>query len=452
MVSVDKEEIVLRSKKLNKRIIPRLSNAHNFYKSENAAYRFLCSVQSQNQKNINFAIEYSKLRKRFFPRIAYKNIILHRACWILHEDDLHNIKKAASPITALKEFFQQWKVTQFVVLVQGDNELFLDTTHESYLQLLLEELKSSTMIQLAEWLQHANDGNYSQQIVLPLENKSFNNETKTPQYSSSSVQRSFAPGSEWLYLKLYCSSSISDALLRDVIKPVLDQLAEDKIVQSSFFIRYMDPHHHIRIRLKLKNKNHYSEAIRQLHETLDPYFQEESIWNIQADSYHREIERYGAAYMEATEAMFGYDSQLILTLLNDETFAASEEIRLFSAVKNIDRWLSLFNFSLHGKLEFCQSVEKVFLKEFDPELNAHITSKYRILKDDLYSFITSPDFEKEFEERDENISHLTLDKNNLSSYIHMSLNRWFPSEQRALELMTYSFAVKYYNRILNQSR
>ena len=452
MVSVDRGEIILRSKKLNKRIIPRLSNAHNFHKSENAAYRFLSSVQSQNQKNINLNIEYSKLRKRFFQRIAYKNIILHRACWILHEDDLHNIKKAASPITALKEFFQQWKVTQYVVLVQGDNELFLDTTHESYLQLLLEEVKSSTMIQLAEWLHHADDVNYSQQIVLPLENKGFNNETKNLQYTSSSLQRSFALGSEWLYLKLYCSSSISDTLLRDAIKPVLNQLTEDKIIQSSFFIRYTDPHHHLRIRLQLKDKQQYSEAIRQLHEMLDPYFQEESIWNIQADSYHREIERYGATYMEATELMFGYDSQLILTLLEDETFVASEEIRLFSAVKNIDRWLSLFHFSLPQKLEFCQSVEDVFLKEFNPELKAHITSKYRNLKDDLHSFVTSSDFEKEFSERDRNISQLTLDKNNLSSYIHMSLNRWFPSEQRALELMTYSFAVKYYNRILNQSR
>jgi len=452
MISVDKGEIILRSKKLNKRIIPRLSNAHNFHKSENAAYRFLSSLQSQNQKNINLNIEYSKLRKRYFPRIAYKNIILHRACWILHEDDIHTIKKAPSHITALKELFQQWKVAQYVVLVQGDNELFLDTAHESYLQLLLEEVKGSTMIQLAEWLQHADDGNYSQQVVLPLENKSFNNKTKTPQHTSSTVQRSFAPGSEWLYLKLYCSSSISDTLLRDAIKPVLDQLAEDEIIQSAFFIRYTDPHHHIRIRLQLKDKHQYSEAVRQLHEILDPYFQEESIWNIQADSYHREIERYGAAYMQATEAMFGYDSQLIFTLLEDETFAASEEIRLFSAVKNIDRWLSIFHFSLPQKLEFCQSVEDVFLKEFNPELKPHITSKYRILKDDLHSFVISSYFEQEFEKRDKNISQLTLDKNNLSSYIHMSLNRWFSSEQRALELMTYSFAVKYYNRILNQSR
>ncbi|WP_410867255.1 lantibiotic dehydratase C-terminal domain-containing protein [Paraburkholderia sp. SIMBA_027] len=47
---------------------------------------------------------------------------------------------------------------------------------------------------------------------------------------------------------------------------------------------------------------------------------------------------------------------------------------------------------------------------------------------------------------------MKLCKEKLSSYIHMSINRWFPSEQRALELMTYSFATKYYSRILSQTR
>lgn len=67
MISVKGDEIILRSKKLNKRIIPRLSNAHNFYKSESTAYKFLCAVQSQNQDNLNLNINYSKIKKRFFP-------------------------------------------------------------------------------------------------------------------------------------------------------------------------------------------------------------------------------------------------------------------------------------------------------------------------------------------------------------------------------------------------
>jgi len=62
------------------------------------------------------------------------------------------------------------------------------------------------------------------------------------------------------------------------------------------------------------------------------------------------------------------------------------------------------------------------------------------------------EFEQEFNQRNLEIEKLKLCKEKLSSYIHMSINRWFPSEQRALELMTYSFATKYYSRILSQTR
>lgn len=452
MISVKGDEIILRSKKLNKRIIPRLSNAHNFYKSESAAYKFLCAVQSQNQENINLNINYSKIKKRFFPRIVYRNIILHRTCWVMHENDINTIKKSKDPLSALKDFFQKWNVSKHVVLVQGDNELFLDTTNDSYLLLLIDELKNNTLLQLSEWLQPINgEKNYNQQIVLPLENKEAKSQNSWSPHKETSIQRSFAPGSEWLYLKIYCNSNISDSLLSN-LKPILDEMISENHIKNTFFIRYTDPHYHIRLRLHLTDKKLYSEVLQKLYENLNPYFQEETIWNLQIDSYQREIERYQPEFMEAAEEAFYHDSALVLNLLDQEIFAENENVRLFAAVKNVNSWLSLFGLSLQEKLDFCKSMENVFLKEFTPELKSHINSKYRILKEDLHSFCTGNDFEKEFNERDKNLSNITLSKEVLSSYIHMSINRWFSSEQRALELMTYSFAAKYYSRILSQSK
>jgi thiopeptide-type bacteriocin biosynthesis protein len=452
MISVKSDEIILRSKKLNKRIIPRLSNAHNFYKSESAAYKFLCAVQSQNQDNINLNINYSKIKKRFFPRIVYRNIILHRACWVMHENDIHTVKKSKNPLSALKDFFQKWNVSKYVVLVQGDNELFLDITNDSYLLLLIDELKNNTLLQLSEWLQPINgEKHYNQQIVLPLENKEAKSQNSLSQHKETSIQRSFAPGSEWLYLKIYCNSNISDSLLSG-LKPILDELITENHIKKAFFIRYTDPHYHIRLRLHLTNQKLYAEVLQKLYENLNPYFQEETIWNLQIDSYHREIERYHPEFMEAAEEAFYHDSKLVLNLLDQEIFAEDENVRLFSAVKNVNSWLSLFGLSLQEKLDFCKSMENVFLKEFTQELKSHINSKYRILKEDLYSFCTENEFGEEFNERDKNMSNIKLSKEVLSSYIHMSINRWFSSEQRALELMTYSFAAKYYSRILSQSK
>lgn len=453
MVSVQSGEIVLRSKKLNKRIIPKLSNAHNFYKSESPAYVFLCALQSYKKDNINLNINYSKTRKRYFPRIVYQNIILHRACWIMHESDINTIKKANSPILELKKFFDKWEVAKYIVLVQGDNELFLDTTNDTYLALLIDELKNNTFLQLSEWLRPGREGKqYNQQIVLPLENKASRKHYNLQEGYLHSIQRSFAPGSEWLYLKIYCNSNLSDSLLSYSLKPVLDKLTEENKVQKAFFIRYTDPHYHIRLRLHLADQKFYSEVLQKLYEVLDPHFQQEMIWNLQIDSYHRELERYHPEYMEAAEEAFGYDSILVLRLLEKEDFAENENVRLYAAVKNVDAWLSLFSLSLQEKLDFCKSMENVFQQEFSSDLKTHINSKYRILKEELHSFYTGNAFEWEYNERDQCLRKIKLHREALSSYIHMSINRWFSSEQRALELMTYSFSAKYYSRILSQSK
>ncbi|MFP3594992.1 hypothetical protein, partial [Chryseobacterium sp. SIMBA_038] len=81
------------------------------------------------------------------------------------------------------------------VLVQGDNELFLDTTNDAYLLLLIDELKNNQSIQLSEWVQPVGDKKCSQQIVLPLENKRFKSSyTYKPEPEKQTlIQRSFAP-------------------------------------------------------------------------------------------------------------------------------------------------------------------------------------------------------------------------------------------------------------------
>lgn len=449
LVSVNGDKIILRSKNLNKRIIPTRSNAHNFKRSDNSAYNFLCALQFQNQDNLNLNFNYTKLKKRFIPRIIFKNIILHRATWILHENDIKAIRESKNSLLELKVFIEKWKVTQFIVLVKGDNELFIDTKNDSYLLLLISELKDSKIIQLSESININENSNYGEQIVLPLQNKISEKEAKYLQ-TNSTLQRSFLPGSEWIYFKIYCNSNFSDELLSNEIKPLLDKFISNKIIKSAFFIRYTDPHHHIRLRINLFDKQSYSDVLQKTQEILNYYFQKKMIWNIQLDTYHRELNRYNPKYIEDTEKAFFSDSMLILNLLQDENFSKKENIKLFAAVKNVDSWLSLFALSLQEKLNFCKTMESIFLKEFSLEFKTHIKSKYRELSNDLNSFFINDDFETTFSERNSFLGSLNLCKDNLSSYIHMSINRWFSSEQRAFELITYTFAMKHYSRVLSQ--
>src|SRR5690625_2450551 len=90
LVSIVGDEVVIWSKKLNKRIIPRISNAHNFRISSLPIYRFLGDVQNDSiidGLGWDWGI-YSSCE--FLPRISYNKIIICRAIWNIDVDMINN--------------------------------------------------------------------------------------------------------------------------------------------------------------------------------------------------------------------------------------------------------------------------------------------------------------------------------------------------------------------------
>src|SRR5207253_1369387 len=69
-----------------------------------------------------------------------------------------------------------------------------------------------------------------------------------PTSSAPAVRRTFTPGSDWLYAKLYTGSATADSLLLDVVAPLARELLAADAVDSWFFIRYADPDWHLRVR------------------------------------------------------------------------------------------------------------------------------------------------------------------------------------------------------------
>jgi hypothetical protein len=148
--------ILLKSKKLNKEIIPKLSNAHNFSANSLPIYHFLCDLQTQNiRKGMGFNWGMLSNKLGFLPRVEYDNIILSRATWNLKYTDIECFNKIYSDdglISRMEEFRDRWNMPSRVALVENDNELFVDLSSPVFIRMLLDTLKKRKTFQLVEFI------------------------------------------------------------------------------------------------------------------------------------------------------------------------------------------------------------------------------------------------------------------------------------------------------------
>jgi len=345
------------------------------------------------------------------------------------------------PIENLKEFFNKWNVPQFVLIVQGDNDLLIDSHNPSFLEILLNEIKQNQILILKEWLYTTenNNINFTNQFVLPLkknnpvpvQNIKFDSNAKLP-------QRIFFPGSDWIYFKIYCSTNYSNIILKEIYKKYILDLKRNNLIEKWFFIRYFDPHHHLRLRIKkTKNHSHY-DFYGQFQEKLNSFEKNGIIWKIKIDTYQRELERYGMNDIDYAEDIFFYDSENYTRNLIKGKID-NFEYQISFALQNLNFYLSLLNLSYEEKMYFCEKMKMNFGKEKGKTFIKEIDKKFREIKNDIFVAIEN---ETIFNLKD--IGSLrVINLGNLADYIHMSTNRCFESNQRDWEYYLYYIMYEY---------
>ncbi|MCL2097441.1 MAG: lantibiotic dehydratase family protein [Bacteroidales bacterium] len=165
-VSVRGKTVFLRSKRLNKTIVPRLSTAHNYSFNSMPVYHFLCDMQAQSLRGgIGFYWGSLSNEYDFLPRVMYKNIVLSLAKWtvktadfikLLGLDDKKQDKNMGlqlpeNAIDNLKQWRNEKQIPRYVVLPDGDNELFVDMENSLSIQTLISVIKKRSSFQLQEF-------------------------------------------------------------------------------------------------------------------------------------------------------------------------------------------------------------------------------------------------------------------------------------------------------------
>ncbi|MFA8451731.1 MAG: thiopeptide-type bacteriocin biosynthesis protein [Bacteroidales bacterium] len=277
------------------------------------------------------------------------------------------------------------------------------------------------------------------------------------------ISRSYIPGDQWVYFKLYCGPKTGDKILVNVIREVSETLLKSQKIHRWFFIRYSDPDFHIRVRFNFTQKEAISDIITMMTESLEYFVKENLVWKVVIDTYQREIERYGLNTMDEAETIFYHDSQMIVDFLEMIEGEDGERYRWLFSLRAMDAILSDFHLDTESKMEVMFRISQSFGKEHnkDEQLARQLSKKFREEKKAIQD-ILNPEKDEESEMKPaldliqqksekvkepikqiikiRNESKLIVQFDDLiSSYLHMFNNRLFRSKNRIHEMVVYDF-------------
>lgn len=154
MVSVRDDQVFLRSKRLNKPVIPRLLNAHNTESSPLTVYRFLTRVASMKPYSVSgYGNSWLKDRSGFIRGWRYRNLILRCPVWQFDRSDIQAViepLKEGDP-TCLQKWLDRVGMPEQVLWMDGEQDLFLDWSNVTLVLALWSQLHRRPLLRFRPW-------------------------------------------------------------------------------------------------------------------------------------------------------------------------------------------------------------------------------------------------------------------------------------------------------------
>jgi len=458
LVSVRGDEIILRSKKYNKRLVPRLSSAYNYQRSDLAVYRFLCDLQHQNlQTNLTFNLKTLLPKLHYYPRIVYKQVIISPRTWKVPSSFLQQ-KVLSTDI--LKGWLNENNISGPFKCYLNDQFLLFDHKEEDLL-FFLQHCKGKDELYVTEaflpqkpTVKNQFGAPFMEQYIVQLYHKeSLFQAISTEGYKLNLQKKSILlPGNNWLYFEIYTHPSRSNLLLYEIITPYLRTVSSH--IKSWFYIRYTIPTPHIRLRIQLKNTSSFHLVVNMLSTLLEDDIRSGLVSDLQIRPYYRETERYGLDKIETVEKHFWLESRYSLQLMNRNMDQNSLYMLVISLLNELCTGLAITG---QVQLLFVKRMAKSFADEM------HLDSKgFKKINEAFESFklqekISLPKtLTTSYQKMLQHILSVLkeVEQNQclqlLRDFIHMHINRLFPTDQRMHELIIYQYYQK--QLMANQKR
>ena len=475
-VSVEGSRIVLRSARLGREVIPRMTSAHNYVRGSLGVYRFLCTLQAQGTLG-GVGWGWGALDSApFLPRVTCGRLVLARATWWMLQDEIKRLSKAegAERYRAVQAWRAERGLPRLIALVDADNELLVDLDNALSIDTFVDVVEDRDRARLVEFFPGPDrmpaagpEGRFLNEVLIPFVRRG--EAAARPQRAAAveiaaAVRRSFPPGSEWLYAKLYTGTATADGLLREVVAPVAREAMATGEADHWFFIRYGDPEWHLRVRFHGDPSRLQSGVLPRLHAALDPMLADGRIWRVQLDTYERETERYGGPEgILLAERLFHADSEAVAEILEMLEGDEGADFRWRLGLRGIDMLLGDLRFDPETRMRVMRGMREGFAREFGggKGLRVQLDQRFRQEWRSLMPLLDpAGDAESELapalevlRRRSERNAPIVEELRELeragrlvpsladmaSSYVHMHVNRIIRSAQRAHELVLYDF-------------
>ncbi|MFP2906594.1 thiopeptide-type bacteriocin biosynthesis protein [Pyxidicoccus sp. 3LFB2] len=485
-ISVQGRRIVLRSASLGREVLPRMTNVHNFGRAHLRPYSFLATLQ-QEGASPGLRWWWGPLSdSAFLPRVTCGKLILFRARWRLRAPMLRALGAApeAERFAAAQRLRAELRLPRFVGVEDRDNVLPVDLDNALSVDTFVHLVKERPHVVLVELLTEGlcvqgPEGRFVHELVVPFVRQAP--VTRPPVRAvpkrAVPITRSFAPGSEWLYLKLYTGTATADAILRDMVAPVAREALASGAAKQWFFLRYGDPDWHVRVRFQGDPVRLRMEVLERLHSALAT-LQAGLVHRVQLDTYEREVERYGGDEgILLAEHLFHVDSEAVLELLDTCVGDEGADARWRLTLRGIHALLDDLGLDLEARRQLLSELREAHGKEFqvDGAFERQLGERFRSHRRELEALLWNPAAGEDplapglavLRRRSERHAPVMERLRTLSaqgalgqalphlasSLVHMHANRMLRSAARAQELVLYDFLHRLYeSRAVRQRR
>jgi thiopeptide-type bacteriocin biosynthesis protein len=467
MVQCVNNNVELYSQSRSKRIIPRLTNAHNFATPLSLPiYHFLARLQYQNQSAFGVMIKGISQQFDFVPGVRYRNLRLTRPSWRLTQDEIKAIAQFEGDelSDAFTKLLRGGDIKGSVRILKSDNFLQLDLGSRLDRKILKEECRRKDAVELEEIL------NTEPSLVTDSEGRCFNHEIVMSFSDHNPLSRLprpvvpgklerpawFAPGQDWLYARIFASTQIIERLVCDLF-PAVQAISSKHDCRMPFFLRYNENGHHLRLRVFGEGGRSWRALRDDLEALLEPYWRNRAISRLEYGTYFPETQRYGgAASARLCEEIFSRDSVMVSAALQHLKGLPEGMPRFELALASIFHLLRDFELGVEVEIALLEEMKKSYQRRFeisDYRLNDSYRSARATVERISSGAFPEPDFFGDaIRERREAIQPFILAlkqdadpsrlKGVIMSLIHMTANRIFLENGTLQELTLTHFLAK----------